>query len=514
MRTNLPVTQREHVLADDALLISETDRRGVIRWSNPDFVAASGFSEDELLGAPQNLIRHPDVPPAIFKDLWDTLKEGRPWSNIVKNRRKDGDHYWVQADVSPLRKNGDVVGYVSIRGKASPAQVQEAERLYARVRGAARPGTSLRARFRAMPLRTRLRLCLGAPLLLGALAVAAERAGTGPALARVLDLASLGAAAAAWFAVGRLCRPLQSLFSALDRGDLDRQVSVEGSGDVAQALSALNILTLRFRRVLREIGRLANQLDGLGHELQAASEEASAATQQIARSTEGQQEATARMAAAATQFSASASEVAGHSRASRERAGEVVRATDEGDRAGKDATRAMAHIRESTGAMAEAAQVIQEIARQTNLLSLNAAIEAARAGQQGKGFAVVADEVRKLAERSSGAAEEIQGLIGRTDAAVAEGGHRLAALIAHLAEIQVGIQDLARMSEEVGAASAEQAHTSEEVARQVECTAQEAHQVAGATTQLAASAGEFSARAAHLRALVANLGRTVEVFQA
>ena len=93
MRTNLPVSQREFALEGTQPLVSRTDLRGVIVYVNPEFVAVSGYSEAELLGQPHNLIRHPDMPAAAFADFWQTLQAGRPWVGMVKNRRKDGDHY-------------------------------------------------------------------------------------------------------------------------------------------------------------------------------------------------------------------------------------------------------------------------------------------------------------------------------------------------------------------------------------------------------------------------------------
>ena len=95
MRQNLPVTQREYALNADQSIVSVTDTQGRITYCNPAFVDASGFSKDELLGQPHNLVRHPDMPEEAFRDMWATLQSGRPWTAVVKNRRKNGDHYWV-----------------------------------------------------------------------------------------------------------------------------------------------------------------------------------------------------------------------------------------------------------------------------------------------------------------------------------------------------------------------------------------------------------------------------------
>ncbi len=126
MRLNMPVTQREYPLRDGIAIISKTDHKGRITHVNRDFVESSGYAQDELLGQPHNLLRHPDMPAEAFRDLWATIQAGRPWSGLVKNRRKDGDHYWVRASVTPLADGG----YMSVRQKPGREEVRRAEALY------------------------------------------------------------------------------------------------------------------------------------------------------------------------------------------------------------------------------------------------------------------------------------------------------------------------------------------------------------------------------------------------
>ena len=130
MRTNLPVTNVEHELKDGASIVSKTDLRGIITYVNSDFVEASAFTEKELIGQPHNLLRHPDMPPEAFEDLWRTLGAGRPWTGVVKNRRKDGAYYWVVANVTPIFESGSVVGYLSVRGKPTRSQIQAHDAVY------------------------------------------------------------------------------------------------------------------------------------------------------------------------------------------------------------------------------------------------------------------------------------------------------------------------------------------------------------------------------------------------
>jgi len=134
MRQNLPVSGNEYMLKDGIQIVSATDTKGIITFCNPDFIEASGFSESELMGAPHNLLRHPDMPAVAFKDLWDTLEAGHPWSGLVKNRRKNGDHYWVRAYASPIKKDGQITGYLSIRAKPGRDEVAAAEALYKDIR--------------------------------------------------------------------------------------------------------------------------------------------------------------------------------------------------------------------------------------------------------------------------------------------------------------------------------------------------------------------------------------------
>ncbi|WP_404463390.1 methyl-accepting chemotaxis protein [Vreelandella aquamarina] len=134
MRNNQPVTQREYVLDEETVLISRSDLKGNVTYANAAFVEVSGYSRDELLGAPHNLIRHPDMPEAAYADFWKTIQSGGTWQGTVKNRRKNGDHYWVNATVAPLRDGDRIVGYTSLRRKASDKQIALAERVYAEIR--------------------------------------------------------------------------------------------------------------------------------------------------------------------------------------------------------------------------------------------------------------------------------------------------------------------------------------------------------------------------------------------
>ena len=135
MRTNAPVTNVEYPIDDQTLIVSKTDTKGNLVYFNDQFVAASGFTIAELTGQPHNIIRHPDMPSEAFESLWGTLKLGKPWIGAVKNRRKNGDFYWVLASATPLWDNGQISGYMSIGSKLPADQRREAEQAYALLRG-------------------------------------------------------------------------------------------------------------------------------------------------------------------------------------------------------------------------------------------------------------------------------------------------------------------------------------------------------------------------------------------
>ncbi len=156
MKKNSTVTDREVVLTDDQMIVTKTNIHGIINYANPAFIEVSGYSAEELIGAPHNIVRHPDMPPAVFTHLWQTLKAGRPWVGIVKNRCKNGDFYWVEANVSPIYQGEVLVGYLSVRYKPEPWQVTSALRYYRTLsQPATFPGTFLS--FLLLPTKTALR---------------------------------------------------------------------------------------------------------------------------------------------------------------------------------------------------------------------------------------------------------------------------------------------------------------------------------------------------------------------
>lgn len=165
MKINQPVTQRDIDYPETDVFVTKTDTKGIITYTNDSFVEISGFSRNELVGKNHNVVRHPDMPPWAFADLWQTVKSGHPWRGIVKNRAKNGDHYWVRATVSPIIENGNIVGYLSLRKKPSRAEVAQAEALYKSGKPPS-AGFSIPDWFRNLTLQKKLQILIQPVLLL------------------------------------------------------------------------------------------------------------------------------------------------------------------------------------------------------------------------------------------------------------------------------------------------------------------------------------------------------------
>lgn len=434
MRVNHPVTQHEFDFDADQLLISRTDLRGIITYANPAFVQVSGFELPELIGQDHNLVRHPDMPEAAYADFWATIQAGGIWSGVVKNRRKDGDHYWVRAHVVPVREGDTVVGYASLRVKPSREDVQFAEQVYASInRGETRytvdEGRILRrnlpfSRFWAGLRDTHwVAVGLQSLVLLAFLAGAVDIAlldspvlGSGYYLAAFL-LGFGVFSVVPWLESRSSHRQLLALKTftfQIAAGNLTAELPTNLSGDMAKLNGALDSMKKGLLSIVHDvhegIGRVYPSVNSIAHsneELASRTDSQAAALQQTAASME---EITTTVQNN-TQHTQDAGRVA------LETVTDVQRASNEMN----VVVERMRKISDSSVRMKDIISMIDSIAFQTNILAINASIEAARAGEQGKGFAVVASEVRNLAGRSAEAAKEIQGLVEHTTSEVNAG---------------------------------------------------------------------------------------------
>jgi len=277
MRKNFPVTGHEHVLPDGVMLVSNTDLKGRITFANEAFVDASGFSESELLGKAHNIVRHPDMPEEAFLDLWRTLEAGKPWTGLVKNRRKNGDHYWVLANATPIREADKVTGYMSVRSKPSRQQVAAAEAAYAQFREGRARGLAIHEGNVVSALWLRLNVLGRLPLLAKLAAVSAlisvpaflalallfEPALFGAArpfiAAALTGVALIGVACFGRFALSLAAtlRASAAKVQALTQGRFDCTFEAHGEDELAALLCALQSLRTKVGFELADSRRLA-----------------------------------------------------------------------------------------------------------------------------------------------------------------------------------------------------------------------------------------------------------------
>lgn len=467
MRANLPVTQNNYDFPGDELLVSVTNTQGEITHCNPAFVRVSGFSYEELIGQPHNLIRHPDMPAAAFKDMWRTIAHGYPWTGIVKNRRSNGDHYWVQANVTPIMEGGKPKGYLSVRTKPSSAQVQAAQALYARMNEEAKTGVGT------------MRLRAGKVRQLGLRGLWAQRSDVG-LLARMLAMLGVVAAgvmlpdvlgwqgAAAWgtraasvvlgsawiawrFQVGCVngIEQANAWAAQMASCNLSSTGSHEYSGAVGTLMARLQQIQINISAVVGDVLTEVRGFNLMSQEIAHGSVDLAKRTELQASNLEQTAASMEEIAGTVLQTADTAQQMelqSNQSKAVVNRSGEAI----------QEVGVAMERIRQSSTRMREIIGVIESIAFQTNLLALNAAVEAARAGEQGRGFAVVAGEVRALAQRSATAAKEIGGLINNTVDGISDGNARMQAAGKTIEGMVDAVERVSDLVHQIGLATREQ----------------------------------------------------------
>ena len=520
MRNNQPVTQQEYILRDNQSPISRTDPRGNITFVNADFCEASGFTEEELLGQPHNLVRHPDMPTEAYADLWKYLQAGRSWTGMVKNRRKNGDYYWVLANASPMWENGNMIGFASVRMKPPREAIAPTDVIYRRFReGKASglrverghvvrtglPGLYDRLRHPGIQGRLTLLMLLACAIIcavgwLGLSVVNTTTQRTEIMLGVLTGMTML--LVLGWRIQCSIIRPINAavaIAKQIAAGALTNKIDNTGSDETGQLMHALHAMQQSLASMAETILVSAERVNSEASDINQSNQALAGRTEEQAASL---QEAASNM----EEVSATVKNNTVNARAANQLVQEAGTIVIQGGAAMGRVVGTMDSIATSSRKITDIIGVIDGIAFQTNILSLNAAVEAARAGEQGRGFAVVASEVRSLALRSAAAAREVKSLID-------DSVHQVENGLTQVNDARKTIDSSIEAVQHVAALMNEISNSSGELGAAVDRVAQLVVQIDEATQQNVPMAESAAQSARTLEEQGRGLVRTADVFR-
>ncbi len=510
MRRNTPVTQNEYLLNDGSTLMSTTNTHSHITYANSAFIEASGYKEENLLGEPHNVIRHPDMPAEAFGDMWFTLQQGESWTGLVKNRRHNGDHYWVRANVTPVYQNESLTGYISVRNIPTREEIATSEKLYEKVRNnelkqhrfykglVVRRGilafTSL---FKRMSTTKRINSGITVTTLLACLLVFSFP----QSITQVSGLVALFIALALYLHV-QISRPVKTIVHQMQRVVSGRKTNyyhfdrVDEIGLMMRLVNQsglnLNSLVDDVGAQISGIGTISQQVAKEGVALQARSEETADDLQQTAAAVE-------EIASAVQQTAETAKEAI-------QMADRTSASANSGEAMMKQTIGMMQSISRDNSQIVDIIGVIDRIAFQTNILALNAAVEAARAGEAGRGFAVVAAEVRNLAQHSATAAKEIKLLIEKNVSSVNSGVEMVEQTETQLTVMVGNVLQMSSLIKEIGHATQEQTQALALINESISRIGVMTHNNTGMVDHVTRAANHLTQRTTRLQQAIAVFG--------
>ncbi|EPE83949.1 PAS domain S-box protein [Leptospira noguchii str. 1993005606] len=453
MRKNLPITNQEITVPINSVLISRTDTKGKISYVSQDFANISGFSEEEMLGEPHNLIRHPDVPSEIFREMWETIKNGNPWSGIIKNRAKSGDYYWVDATVTPVMSEGVISGYMSVRKKATQDQIQRAEVLFYQLKNTKsflwklKEGTQVL--FRKLGLSGKIivySLLVFVPLLFANFEWIRNGLIVLPLLGVICGSIGILFLINTILNYRKEIREIISIQKEIVSGNFLMEIpEKKGSTEIFEIRSSLRVFVISIWGLLVQIKENFEKNQELYQYLSQSSEQFQSKTQNQAASVEETASASHELSSTLDEIVRSIHLQSTGLTAINDGIGKVNESiqnvsksmdnlsfqtssvkekASQSEETFEKAILAMNEIKEYSNGISNIIGIITSISEKTNLLSLNASIESARAGEAGKGFSVVAEEISKLASQTRNSIKDIVNLIDNTRKAVNLGAEK------------------------------------------------------------------------------------------